>query len=223
MTLLLASVTGPDEAEIAERHGADIIDLKDSRRGAFGAVAPDVVSATIAAIARRRPVSAVAGELAMEPGVIVRAATALADAGVDYVKVALLPDDGRADCIRALARLVPRLKLVGVMFADHGLDQTLVPLMAESGFAGAMLDTARKDGGRLLDHMSVAALGGFIETCRRHGLMGGLAGALEAPDVPRLLLLAPDVLGFRGALTGDNDRTGRIDPAAVQAIRALLP
>jgi dihydroneopterin aldolase len=223
MTLLLASVTGLDEAEIAEQHGADIIDLKDSRRGAFGAVAPDAVAATVATMAHRRPVSAVAGELAMEPEVIVRAATALAEAGVDYVKVALFPQAGREACIRALAALARRVKLVGVMFADQGFNATLVPLMAECGFAAAMLDTARKDGGRLLDHISVAALGGFVESCRRHGVMGGLAGSLEAPDVPRLLLLAPDVLGFRGALCGDGDRTGRIDPAAVEAIRALIP
>jgi len=223
MTLLLASVTGPDEAEIADRHGADIIDLKDPRRGAFGAVAADAVAATLAAIDGRRPISAVAGELAMEPDRIVRAASALADAGVDYVKVALFPEPRREDCVRALAALAQRVKLVAVMFADHGFDAALVSLMAESGFAGAMLDTARKTGGRLLDHMSVASLGGFIDACRRHGLMGGLAGSLEAPDVPRLLLLAPDVLGFRGALCRDQDRTERIDPAAVEVIRALIP
>jgi dihydroneopterin aldolase len=223
MTLLLASVTGPDEAEIADRHGADIIDLKDSRRGAFGAVTLDVVAATLAAIDRRRPVSAVAGELAMEPDRIVHAASALADAGVDYVKIALFPEPRREDCIRALSTLARRVKIVGVMFADHGFDEALVPLMASSGFAGAMLDTARKTGGRLLDHMSVAALGGFVDACRQHGLMGGLAGSLEAPDVPRLLLLAPDVLGFRGALCGNHDRTGGIDPAAVDVIRALIP
>jgi hypothetical protein len=43
MTLMLASVSGPQEAEIAIAHGADIVDLKDSANGAFGAVAPDVV------------------------------------------------------------------------------------------------------------------------------------------------------------------------------------
>jgi dihydroneopterin aldolase len=216
-------VTGPDEAEIADRHGADIIDLKDSRRGAFGAVTLDVVAATLAAIDRRRPVSAVAGELAMEPDRIVHAASALADAGVDYVKIALFPEPRREDCIRALSTLARRVKIVGVMFADHGFDEALVPLMASSGFAGAMLDTARKTGGRLLDHMSVAALGGFIDACRQHGLMGGLAGSLEAPDVPRLLLPAPDVLGFRGALCGGHDRAGHIDAAAVEVIRALIP
>jgi FolB domain-containing protein len=223
MTLLLASVTGPYEAETADRHGVDIIDLKDSRSGAFGAVTLDIVAATLAAIDRRRPVSAVAGELAMEPDRIVRAVTALADAGVDYVKVALFAEPRREDCIRTLSALARRVKLVGVMFADHGFDEALVPLMASSGFAGAMLDTARKTGGRLIDHMSVAALGGFVDACRQHGVMGGLAGSLEAPDVPRLLLLAPDVLGFRGALCGDGDRAGQIDPAAVDIIRALIP
>ncbi len=53
--------------------------------------------------------------------------------------------------------------------------------------------------------------------------MAGLAGALEAPDVPRLLVLSPDFLGFRGALCGTSGRAGRIDPLAVAAIRALIP
>lgn len=227
MTLLLASIIGPEEAEIAVRHGADIVDLKDPARGAFGAVDLSTVAATVAAVARRRPVSAVAGELAMDPDTVVRAASALADAGVDYVKVALLPEPGREDCIRALSPLARRMKIVGVMFADHGADLAadlgLIRLMAQSGFAGVLLDTARKDGGRLLDYMDIATLGNYVDICRTQGLMGGLAGSLEAPDVPRLLLLAPDVLGFRGALCRDHDRTARIDPQAVGIIRALIP
>jgi (5-formylfuran-3-yl)methyl phosphate synthase len=223
MTFFLASVTGPEEAEIAVRHGADIVDLKDPVQGAFGAVAPDVVSATVAAIGRRRRVSAVAGELAMEPETIVRAASALADAGVDYVKVALFPDPRREDCIRALSSPARQVKVVGVMFVDQGVDPALVALMATSGFAGVLLDTSRKNGGRLLDHMNIAALSDFIDACREHGVMGGLAGALEPPDIPRLLLLAPDVLGFRSALCRDHDRTARLDPEAVDIVRALIP
>jgi dihydroneopterin aldolase len=223
MTFLLASVTGPQEAEIAVGHGADIVDLKDPAQGAFGAVAPDVVSAAVAAIGRRRPVSAVAGELAMAPDVVARAVSALADAGVDYVKVALFPGPERENCIHALSSLARRVKIVGVMFADHGMDPALVGLMGTSGFAGALLDTARKTGGRLLDHMNIAALSDFMDACRQHGLMGGLAGSLEAPDIPRLLLLAPDVLGFRGALCRDHDRTARLDPEAIDIVRALIP
>jgi dihydroneopterin aldolase len=223
MTLLLASVTGPAEAEIAVGHGADIIDLKDPAQGALGALEPAAVQATVAAIAGRRPVSAVTGDLPMRPLIIYRAVEAMAAAGVDYVKVGLFPDGQRADCIRALAPLARLTKIVGVMFADSGADNSLVPLMAECGFAGAMLDTANKGQGRLLDHADVASLGVFVRACRDHALLSGLAGSLEAPDVPRLLLLAPDYLGFRGALCAAHDRKAGLDPAAVNLIRALIP
>jgi (5-formylfuran-3-yl)methyl phosphate synthase len=221
MTLFLASVTGPDEAEIALAHGADIIDLKDSTQ-AFGAVAPEVVQATVARIAGRRPVSAVTGELAMEPGTLLTAATRMADAGADYVKVALYAAPEREACIRVLSTLARRVKLVGVMFADAGAEEGLLRAMADSGFAGAMLDTAHKQGGRLMDHRDITALAGFVDACRARALMAGLAGSLEPPDIPRLLLLAPDVLGFRGALCA-GDRAGRIDPDAVDVVRALIP
>ena len=223
MTLMLASVTGPQEAEVAVAHGADIIDLKDAANGAFGAVTVDTVRATVAAIKGQRPVSAVTGELPMQPAAFVAAVGALADAGVAYVKVGLFPGPNRPDCIRALSALRRRSKIVGVMFADAGADQSLLALMAESGFAGVMLDTARKQNGRLLDLLDVPALANFVDAAREHGLMAGLAGSLEPPDIPRLLLLAPDILGFRGALCAGKDRTARIDPAAIGEVRALIP
>jgi dihydroneopterin aldolase len=110
-----------------------------------------------------------------------------------------------------------------VLFADRAPDLDLLPSLAGAGFAGAMLDTADKAAGRLLDVMDLPALRAFIEACRAARLMAGLAGALEAPDVPRLLVLEPDVLGFRSALCGASGRAGAIDPTAGAAIRALIP
>src|SRR6187431_1750780 len=92
MTLLLASVTGPDEAALVLAHGADIIDLKDASNGALGALAPDVVRATVAAIHGRRPVSAVTGNLPMEPEVIVAAVETMTRTG---------SITSRSDCSRA--------------------------------------------------------------------------------------------------------------------------
>jgi dihydroneopterin aldolase len=109
------------------------------------------------------------------------------------------------------------------MFADDRPDSALIPLMEQSGFAGVMLDTARKTGGRLLDHMDITQLALFVDAAHAHGLMAGLAGSLEMPDIPRLLPLAPDVLGFRRALCADHDRNARIDPDAVAAVRSLIP
>jgi len=223
MTLLLASVTGPEEAALVLAHGADIIDLKDASQGALGALPPEVVRATVAAVRGRRPVSAVIGDLPMEPDVIAAAVESTAQTEVDYVKVGLFPGPLRAQCVRELSSLARKTKIVGVMFADGGADNALVHLMAESGFAGAMLDTADKRGARLLDCMDIASLRDFVAACQEHGLMTGLAGSLEAPDVPRLLLVAPHYLGFRGALCVGRDRTARIDPQSVKLIRALIP
>ena len=124
MTLMLASVTGPEEAEVAVLQGADIVDLKDVGAG-FGTVATEVVRATVAAVARRRPVSAVVGETAA-PERIAGIAADLTDAGANYVKVGLSPDLRRGDCIRALAPLARSTKVIGVMFADHGADNSLI-------------------------------------------------------------------------------------------------
>jgi dihydroneopterin aldolase len=223
MTLFLASVTGPEEAEVALAHGADIIDLKDPGRGALGAAPLEAVRATVAMVGGRRPVSAVTGDLPMQPDAVVAAVEAMAATGVDYIKVGLFPDGQREDCIRALSALARTTKLVGVMFADRGADNALLALMAASGFGGAMLDTAGKGAGRLLQHADITTLNDFVAECRNRGLLAGLAGSLETPDIPRLLLLEPDYLGFRRALCAGQERTGRIDAEAVAVVRGLIP
>ena len=223
MTLMLASVTGAGEAEIALEQGADIIDLKDPGEGSLRALPLDAVRETVAAVAGRRPVSAVAGDLPMEPDTIVAAVEGLARTGVDYVKVGLAPGPLRSDCVRALAASTRATNVVAVMFADREPDISLLPLIAECGFAGAMLDTARKASGRLLDHADMASLQEYVDRCRRHRLMTGLAGSLEPPDIPRLLMLAPDFLGFRGALCAGHQRAARLDPRCVRMVRELIP
>jgi (5-formylfuran-3-yl)methyl phosphate synthase len=134
-----------------------------------------------------------------------------------------LPDTAGADCVRALGPHASNTKLVGVLFADCAPDLDMLALMANNGFTGAMLDTVKKGAGRLLDHMDVAALDRFIDRCRENGLMSGLAGSLEPPDVPRLLPLQPNYLGFRGSLCQGRAREAAIDAASVRMIRELIP
>ena len=222
MTRMLASVTGPDEAEIGLAGGADIIDLKDPSRGALGAVDPALVRAAVERVAGRRPCSAVTGDLPMEPGTIRTAVDAMAATGVEFVKLGVFPGADPEGAIRALTPLARRVRLVAVLFADLAPDLSLLHALGGAGFAGAMLDTARKGDGRLLDHMPVPALRRFVAACRERGLMCGLAGALEPPDIPRLLQLEPDLLGFRGALCAAG-RAGPLDPARVALVRGLIP
>ena len=221
MTKFLASVTGPREAETVLAGGADLVDLKDPAKGALGAVSPAILAETIASVAGRRPVSAVAGDLPMEP-VVVRAAVE-ARLAADYVKVGLFPAPrpARLAVIEALASFAAPTGLIAVFFADGDPDFDLLPALAEAGFAGAMIDTMGKGSGRLLSYLSVERLAFFVRTARDLGLMTGLAGSLEPPDVPRLKVLSPDYLGFRGALTA-GARDAAIDLDKVRAIRALI-
>jgi dihydroneopterin aldolase len=226
MTAMLASVTGPDEAEIAIAGGADIIDMKDPEAGAFGALPVKRIAATVAAINGRRPASAVTGDPGMAPDAVATAVAAIAATGVDYVKVGLFPpEENQCATINALKKAAPGTRLIAVLFADQEQDlPSLVPALAEAGFAGAMLDTADKSAGRLLVHADIPRLAAFERAVRDRELLVGLAGGLEEPDIPRLLALEPDFLGFRGALCGaGRRREAGIDAHAVAAIRSLIP
>jgi len=223
MTKMLASVTGPDEASIALAAGADIIDLKNPNDGALGAVSIDLIRETIQLVAGRRPVSAVCGDLPMQPELIRIAAEEIADTGVGYVKIGFFPSNHAEACAAALAPLAQRTRIVAVLFADLSPDFSLIETFKRYGFHGVMMDTANKSGGRLLDHMPPQHIPSFINRAKENALMCGLAGSLEPPDVPRLLPFAPDFLGFRGALCGQDSRTGKIDLEAAQLIRSLIP
>ncbi len=95
MTKMLASVTGVAEAEIALAGGADIIDLKDPKAGALGAVPTDIIRQAVTSVAGRRATSAVCGDLPMEPETIRAKAEEIAATGVDYVKVGFFPSRER--------------------------------------------------------------------------------------------------------------------------------
>jgi dihydroneopterin aldolase len=223
MTKMLASVADLAETEIAVAGGADIIDLKDPKAGALGAVAAETVRGAVKAVAGRRLTSAVLGDLPMEPDTIGAKAEEVAATGVDYVKVGFFPSPDAAACAEALAAVVARTKLIAVLFADRDPDLGLLDVFAKHGFHGVMVDTADKTRGRLLDHLPPEHIPVFVDRARSLGLKVGLSGSLETPDIPRLLPFAPDFLGFRGALCDRSERTASISMEAVKHIRSLIP
>jgi dihydroneopterin aldolase len=223
MTKMLASVTGVEEAKIALGAGADIIDLKNPAAGALGAVAIATIGRTVDFVAGRAPVSAVCGDLPMQPETVRAKAEEIAACGVDYVKVGFFPSPEASACAKALSPIAGRTKLVAVLFADQTPDFDLLTSFAGHGFHAAMVDTAQKGKGRLLDYLPPERIPGFVSRCKSLGLMVGLSGSLEAPDVPRLLPFTPDFLGFRGALCEGSQRASGLNAEAVARIRSLIP
>jgi (5-formylfuran-3-yl)methyl phosphate synthase len=223
MTLFLASVRDPAEAELALAASADIIDLKDPGHGALGALAPDIIAACVTQVGNRAPVSATIGDLPLKGDAVRKAVLDTAAVGVDYVKVGLFPG---SDAARGLARLKPasaRIRLIVVLFADALPNFDAVALAAKIGAHGVMFDTMGKGTGSLTDHLSYMALAGHIAAAKAEGLVVGLAGSLTARHVPSLLALAPDLLGFRGALCQAGARARTLDEERLASIRDSIP
>jgi FolB domain-containing protein len=210
MTLFLASIASPAEARIVIEAGADLIDC--------AGLPAEAVAAVVASVDRRRPVGALAADKAMSPVRLASRCEALSKAGVDAIGLSLFASPACYDAIGSLAALAERMRLIGIFYVDQAPDYDLLGALAESGFAGVLLDTAS---GRLLELQPIEALAAFSQRSRALGLDVGFAGALEAPDVPRLLRLRPDCLGFRSALC----KVGQsgVDAAASARIRQMIP
>lgn len=225
MSGFLASVATLDEMEVARQGGADIVDLKDPSRGALGAWDTPALQKAVTlwwSWPDPKPrLSATIGDHPMEPETIRAAVERVVSKGVPMVKLGLFPDGDALGAIDALRPLAERAELIAVYFADRAPDFELLPELAAAGFAGAMLDTADKGSGPLRRALPDAEIAEFVRRASALGLMTGLAGSLKLGDVAPLAAMAPDYLGFRGALC-QGARTGRMDPAAVARVRSAL-
>ncbi|HTT08559.1 MAG TPA: (5-formylfuran-3-yl)methyl phosphate synthase [Gammaproteobacteria bacterium] len=221
MTALLASVRSLFEARIALEHGADIIDLKEPDAGALGAVSEEVARSVVKFIDGRVPISATIGD-ELDTTHAVAAVQRLAELGANIIKVGLFNLEQRMHLLSALRDLSgDGLRIVAVIFAD--VDSFLyINDVAEAGLHGVMVDTAAKERGSLRQLIPDRALAGFVARAREAGLYCGLAGSLRLEDIQSLLALAPDYLGFRGALCGDGRRTETLDAEKIRQIRDSL-
>ena len=168
------------------------------------------------------PVSATIGDLPMQAEAIRAAVIERASCGVDYVKFGLFPGGDPQACFQALRPIALRVRLILVLFADAMPTFDAVAAASDMGATGIMLDTADKNAGSLLAHLDASDIARFVAHAKAQGLMVGLAGSLKAADIPELLTLSPDLLGFRGALCRGR-RSASLDPASCASIRALIP
>ena len=223
MSHMLASVNSLKEALMAQQAGVDIIDLKQPAKGALGALNPIDVKRIVNTLDTTTPISATVGDLPMQAELIVTAVKQMSATGVDYIKIGFFPDQSWREVITQLAPLTQRpLKLIAVLFADQNPDLETIAHFAEAGFTGIMLDTMNKASGSLTDVMSLNTIQHFVSTARHYQLLTGLAGSLRTTDIPLLLPLQADYLGFRGALCINHQRTAQLDYTAMLNIQTAL-
>jgi dihydroneopterin aldolase len=195
---MLVTVTAPDEASVALRIGADLIEATDKMREC------------LALIGGRRPVCTTIDAM-LEPDWLAEAVQLHTSLGATYIKFAISAARDQAAKINALSDAARQVKRIGVFFVDQPMNMSVLAMLARCGFVGAMLDV--RDGS-LLTQFDIARVHEFVQACHGAGLLAGLSGGLELPDVPRLLLVSPDILGFSAAA---------LDAPGIEAIRAMIP
>lgn len=225
---LLISVRSVSEALMAARAGADFIDLKEPRDGALGRLPLDTIRDIVLAL-RQRPqaqlISATIGDVPVQHvSEIQSRVRAVSACGVDIVKVGINVDASAADAAAVLQWLAGcGTPLVPLFIADAGLQPDLIKQALALDFYAVMLDTADKVRGSLFDCLPLATLTQFVQQARHAGVRVGLAGALRQKHLPLLQQLAPDWVGFRGAVCEANQRGGALCATRLAALRAALP
>jgi len=230
---LLVSVASAAEAVAALDGGADLIDAKDPRSGALGAVSVDTLRSIRGVVGTARPVTAALGE-GDDPAGIARAVEAFA-AHTAFVKIGfgLVRDDREASSMAAAAVGAAACAgsgcgVVLVAYADapspfafESLSPAWLDMAAGAGAAGVLLDTAHKDGPALPDLVEARTLARWIDWAHARGLFVAAAGKVTAGDFPWIAACGADIVGVRGAAC-DAGRTGKISIERVRALARVL-
>ena len=227
---LLVSVRSGEEVAAALAGGAGIIDAKEPARGSLGAVEPEVLAAIAAGTPGSVPLSVALGDCTDREAVraAVRAARIPPRQSVVYLKLGFAGADAEGRIVELLEAAVDegwQARVVAVGYADHDAAGTIAPAAVlraatRAGAAGLLVDTWRKDGRGLLDHLSLERLAALADGARQAGLLFAAAGSLDAESLPRVSAVA-EVVGVRGAACRGG-RDGRVDAERVAMLRGRL-
>ncbi|MBL8825698.1 MAG: hypothetical protein JNM18_01845 [Planctomycetaceae bacterium] len=230
MARLLVSVRDATEAAVALAAGVDLLDLKEPRAGALGAVSADIVREVAGLIDARTPLSVACGELldgaANGPNLF----SSETLSGVSYAKVGLAGCASRADwpeLWRQFASALPHgTQPVAVAYVDaaHAAAppiESVLEITAPLGARALLLDTWGKSHGGLLNHVTLPYLAEILSTTKRRGMLTVLGGSLDLATIEKLLPLVPDVIAVRGAACADR-REGNVDRVKICGLVELL-
>ena len=152
MNGFLASVNNLQDAIVVSQNGADIIDLKEPSQGALGGLSTHTIQTIVDHLWETSVVSATVGDLEADISLILDRIEAVADTGVDYVKVGMFSQRHIEHCLPSFEYHARRgVKIIAVLFADIEIDVlAAVRACKQAKLSGIMLDTAGKKSGSLI-------------------------------------------------------------------------
>lgn len=230
---ILISPTTQEEARTIAATGTDILDVKNTKEGSLGAQMPWIVRDIVRDHGNKGMlISATLGDLPFKPGTAALAAFGAASCGVDYIKAGLWQIESGEQATELMNAVRKAIRMVGddiivvaAGYADYrrfgGLDfRTLVKSAAESQSDAVMLDTFIKDGQSLFDALSMDELREFVSLAKEHNLLTALAGSILKEHLPALAEIGADIVGIRGAVCSQGDRTTGIQEHLVDEFMA---
>jgi uncharacterized protein (UPF0264 family) len=241
---LLVSVRDADEAVAALSGGADIIDVKEPRRGSLGMADVSQIEAVLRVVRESNQAAKVSAALGDSIEWAVHEPLPKLPHGLDYIKLGTAglardcdwPTTWRRVCddfLKSGDRLSPPLTdhrpplTLPVAYADWRLAESPAPndvaqLAITAGCPGLLIDTFLKHGQRLLDWLDVRELSELADTCHRHGLWLAVAGSLDVADLPKLVAVGPDIVGIRSAACRGRQRLDAVDAGATAEFKQSL-
>jgi uncharacterized protein (UPF0264 family) len=230
--MLMVSVQDLEEALQAVRGGADIVDVKNLKETVVGSNFPPVIKQVRNAFPKNIHVSVTLGVVPNQAGTVSLAVYGAAALGATSVKVGFVNSDYETALriLRESRRAIEGFdtKLIAATFADshlfNGLDPGLVVKLAkESRSDGILIDTLTKDGRNLFDFMAEDTLKSLVDEAKELGMSTALSGSLRIGDLNTLSRINPDIVGVRGAVCTNEDRTdGKVVASAVAKLKHEL-
>ncbi|MFP4020399.1 MAG: (5-formylfuran-3-yl)methyl phosphate synthase [Halanaerobium sp.] len=226
---LLVSIKSLAEAEKIKKADFDILDIKNPAEGSLGANYPGVIK-SIRDEYSGFPISAAGGDLPGQSGIASQVSFALASLKVDYIKLGLYGFKNIETAVlmlkeaeKAVKLSGNKIKLIAAAYADYKENNTINPLyLNEIAFKteidGIMIDTLNKSGKNLFDFLKLGELKRFAEQAKKAEVFSALAGSLKSEDLPILREIDPDIIGFRGAVCENKDRTAAISSAKINSL-----
>lgn len=233
MAKLLISVKSVDEALLALAAGVDVIDFKDPSNGALGALDCALSAQIVQAIKQQNKlvnpqahktmqISATVGEHHTALNALMADTKARIEICIDIIKIAVSPLFYTPDFLIEIRKLtLNNAKIMAVFFADEIIDFNVLPILANAGFDGAMLDTKNKQQ-NLISVQSKTALQQFSQKCHQYDLKSGFAGSLKPQYMDYLVEFNPTYIGFRGGVCENSIRNAPLSRAKLIEVVTML-
>ncbi|MCM5558741.1 (5-formylfuran-3-yl)methyl phosphate synthase [Pleomorphomonas sp. JP5] len=216
MTALQVTVATADEAEAAIAAGVTMLFAAGDVGEAASPLSSSELRAIMAVAGEKAEVAASAGGLEAD------GLADLASTGVTALVLPVPTGDAGAAMLSQIGRsMAASVKLIAAFPPEAGPDFDLLPVAAIAGFSGVWLAAPEASDG-LTKAVKLADIARFIAAARRSKLSVGLSGGLRIVDVGTLLPLRPDHLGFRAAVSEDEDPAKPLDPARIRAVAAAF-